>query len=210
MNRRVTAVHLRHSHPRMCTRHHTPSSLPYKRNQPSTTSPPCPPSSISTVTSMTDNNHYDPNKSMVHVVHNVVNELPNFPAIAQDIQNQAKCCVGSGLTEARLFREFFGTCVRVLELLWKLIVQGNHLPNDSRPKHLMWCLHFLKVYPKQGPGCAAIGGSERGGAVDPRTHQKWVWKFIEAVTKLVDIVARIFVYFCIVCCHRRHGDARRR
>jgi hypothetical protein len=53
---------------------------------------------------------------------------------------------------------------------------------------------FLKVYPKQGPGCAAIGGSERG-AVDPRTHRKWVWKFIEAIAKLVNIVARIFVYF---------------
>ncbi len=73
----------------------------------------------------------------------------------------------------------------------------------------MWCLHFLKVYPKQGPGCAAVGGSERG-AVDPRTHRKWVWKFIEAVAMLVDIVARIFVNFCMVCCHHRRGDARRR
>ncbi len=115
---------------------------------------------------------------------------------------------GSGSTEARLLREFFGTSVRVVELLWKLIVQGNHLPNNGYPKHLMWCIYFLKVYPKQGPGCAATGGSERG-AVDPRIHQKWVWKFIEAVAELVGIVARIFVYFCIVCCHRRRGDARR-
>ncbi len=55
----------------------------------------------------------------------------------------------------------------------------------------------MKVYPKQGLGCAAVGGSERG-AVDPRTHRKWVWKFIEAIAELVDIVARIFVYFCMV------------
>ncbi len=50
------------------------------------------------------------------------------------------------------------------------------------------------VYPKQGPGCATVGGSKRG-AVDPRTHRKWVWKFSEAVAELVDIVARIFVFF---------------
>jgi hypothetical protein len=156
---------------------------------------------------MMDNDHYDPNESMVHVVDDVVNKLPDFPAIAWDIQNQAKRCVGSGLTEVRLFHEFFGMSVRVVELLWKLIVQGNHLPDNGCPKHLMWCLHFLKVYPKQGPGCAAVGGSERG-AVNPRTHRKWVWKFIKAVAKLVNIVARIFAYFCIVCCHRCRGDAR--
>jgi hypothetical protein len=106
----------------------------------------------------------------------------------------AKHRVGSGLTEAQLFRKFFGTSVRIVDILWNLIIQGNHLPNDGCPKHLMWCLHFLKVYPKQGPGCATVGGSERG-AVDPRIHRKWVWKFIEAVAELVDIVARIFVFF---------------
>ncbi len=71
---------------------------------------------------MMDNNRYDPNESMVHVVDNVVNKLPDFPAIARDIQNRAKRRVGSGSTEARLFREFFGTSVRVVELLWKLII----------------------------------------------------------------------------------------
>jgi hypothetical protein len=71
---------------------------------------------------MTDNDHYDPNKSMVHVVGNIVNEMPNFPAIARDIQNRAKRCIGSGSMEAWLLREFFGMSVRVVELLWKLIV----------------------------------------------------------------------------------------
>jgi hypothetical protein len=191
--------------------HKTPHALlsPIKKEPTIHHIPPHPPSSISSATSMRDNDHYDPNESMVHIINDVVNKLPDFPAIPRDIQNQAKRCVGSGLTEARLFREFFGTSVRVIELLWKLIVQGNHLPDNGRPEHLMWCLHFLKVYPKQGPGYAAVSGSERG-ALDPRTHRKWVWKFIEAVAELVDIVARIFVYFCIVCCHRCRGDARRR
>jgi hypothetical protein len=119
---------------------------------------------------MMDNDHYDPNESMVHVINDVVNKLPDFPAIARDIQNRAKRCVGSGSTEARLFPEFFGTSVRAVELLWKLIVSGNHLPDNGRPEHLMWCLHFLKVYPKQGPGCAAVGGSERGASTQGPTE----------------------------------------
>jgi hypothetical protein len=131
---------------------------------------------------------------MVNVIDDVVDKLPDFPAITQDIQNQAKHRVGSGSTEPRLFREFFGTSMRIVEILWNLIIQGDHLPDDRCPKHLMWCLHFLKVYPKQGPGCATIGRSERG-AVNPRTHRKWVWKFIKAVAELVNIVARNFIFF---------------
>ncbi len=84
--------------------------------------------------------------------------------------------------------------MRIVEILSNLIIQGDHLPDDGRPEQLMGCLHLLKVYPKQGPGCATVGVSERG-AVDPRTHRKLVWKFIEAVAKLVDIVARFLLFF---------------
>ena len=44
----------------------------------------------------------------------------------------------------------------------------------------------MKVYPKQSLGCSAIGAS--AGAIDPKTHRKWVWVFIDAVTNLVNIV----------------------
>ncbi len=72
-----------------------------------------------------------------HDTDDAVNGLPDFLTIARDIQNRVKCHVGSGLTEARLFREFFGTSVMVVELVWKLIVQDKHLPNDGRPEHLL-------------------------------------------------------------------------
>ncbi len=49
-------------------------------------------------------------------------ELPDFVDIAQDIQNWASCQVGSESTEARLFCKFFGTSVRVVEILWQLAV----------------------------------------------------------------------------------------
>ncbi len=145
---------------------HTPQALfpPINiRNQQSTTSQSRPPSFIFTT------DQYDPNESMVNVVDDVVDKPPNFLAIARDIQNPAKHRVGSGSTEAWLFHKFFGTSVRIVEILWNLIIQGDHLPDEGCPEHLMWCLHFLKVYPKQGPGCATVGGSKRG-AVDPRTH----------------------------------------
>jgi hypothetical protein len=76
--------------------------------------------------------------------------------------------------------------VRVVKILWELIVRDKLQPKGGRPEHLLWMLYFLKVYPKQGPGCLVVGAS--AGAVDPKTHRKWVWAFIEAIAELVDCV----------------------
>ena len=47
----------------------------------------------------------------------------------------------------------------------------------------------MKVYPKQCPGCSAVGTS--AGAIDPKTHRNWVWAYIAAVANLlVDVVVR--------------------
>jgi hypothetical protein len=43
-------------------------------------------------------------------------------------------------------------------------------------------LFFMKVYSKQGPGCSVVGAS--AGAVDPKTHRKWVWAFIKAIAEM--------------------------
>jgi hypothetical protein len=75
------------------------------------------------------------------------------------------------------FREFFGTSVLVVEKTWELLKRDSLLPEG---------LHFMKVYPKQSQGCSAVGAS--AGAVDPKTHRKWAWAFIDAVAKLVDVV----------------------
>ncbi len=61
---------------------------------------------------------------------------------------------------------------------------------DGHPKHLLCVLLFLKVYPKQSPGCLAIGTS--AGAFDPKTHHKWVWSFIDAIANLVNVVVSLF------------------
>ena len=64
--------------------------------------------------------------------------------------------------------------------------EGGLLPEKSRPKHLLWTLYFLKVYPREAAGCSAVGGG--GGAIDPKTLRKWVWLFIERIGELADEV----------------------
>ncbi len=61
----------------------------------------------------------------------------------------------------------------------------------GRPEHLLWALYFLKVYPKQGPGCSTVGASN--DAIDPKTHRKWVWVFIEAISELVVVVVSFLI-----------------
>ncbi len=112
--------------------------------------------------------------------------MPDFEALARDIQNRASHRVGAATTETRHFCEFFGTSVLVVEKTWELLERDSLLPEGARSKHLLWELHFMKVYPKQSPGCSAVGVS--AGAVNLKTHRKWVWAFIDAIANLVDIV----------------------
>jgi hypothetical protein len=111
---------------------------------------------------------------------------PDFETLAREIQNRASRPVRAASTETRHFREFFGAPIHVVEKVWELIKRESLLPEGGRPKHLLWALHFMKVYPKQSPGCSTVGAS--AGAVDPKTHRKWVWAFIDAVANLDDVV----------------------
>ena len=61
----------------------------------------------------------------------------------------------------------------VIKKSWELLERDPVLPEGGHPKHLLWALHFMKVYPKQSLGCLAVGAS--AGAVNPKTHCKWVW-----------------------------------
>jgi hypothetical protein len=127
--------------------------------------------------------------------------MPDFEALARDIQNRVSHRVDVATTETRHFCEFFGSSVLVVEKVWELLERDSLLPEGCRQKHLLWAHHFMKVYPKQSPGCSAVGAS--AGAVDPKTHRKWVWAFIDVVANLVDVVvsnlsvrtARIVVFF---------------
>jgi len=100
--------------------------------------------------------------------------LPDFMPPTRVIMNRNRIRRNdlSEATEMRIFRELFGTRLLVVENLWFLLVKLSLHPEGGLPKHLFWVLHFMKAYTLQAQGCAAVGGS--GGAVDPKTYQKWV------------------------------------
>jgi hypothetical protein len=133
----------------------------------------------------------------------------DWEAEARDIQNRMSRAVGTTDREARHFREFFGTPVDAVEIVWDLLVRESLLPEKGRPKHLLWALHFMKAYPKQGPACATVGAS--AGAVDAKTFRKWVWAFIRAIAELEEVVVSKFI--CSQCedgaeCSFQFGGSR--
>jgi hypothetical protein len=124
----------------------------------------------------------------------ILTPLPDFKALARDIQNRGARQTGTDRMEAQHFCEFVGTSLVIVEKLGELLDRESLLPYGCDPKHLLWALHFMKVYPKQSTGCSAVGAS--AGAVNPKTHRKWIWAFIEAFAELIDeVVSLILIYY---------------
>ena len=121
---------------------------------------------------------------------------------ARDIQNRTSRSVGTAAMEDRRFRGLFGARIEIVLKVWLMLGEGGLRPKKSKPKHLLWTLYFLKVYPREAPGCSAVGGSK--GAIDPKTLRKWVWLFIERIAELADDVVSIF------CCAGARILAHRR
>ena len=80
--------------------------------------------------------------------------LPNFMPPTRVIMNRNNRKDLSGATEARIFRELFGTRLVVVEILWFLLDDLSLHPE----KHLLWALHFMKVYPLQFRGVQQSAG----------------------------------------------------
>ena len=78
-------------------------------------------------------------------------------------------------------------------MLWQLLISHNLVPLCGQIIHMLWTLYFLKQYPTQDAGCAAVGGS--GGAVDPKTLQKYVYPFICAIAYLENYV--VSISYCV-------------
>ena len=130
----------------------------------------------------------------------------DFYDAAKEIQNRSGSAVGSGATEDRRFRDYFGCSVIVALLAWNLMVTCGHLPADGTIAHFLWALHFMKVYPKQDEGSAVAGGS--GGAMDPKTWRKYSWPMIYALSLLEQHVVRELFYFCCHFCFRQNLTQR--
>ena len=87
----------------------------------------------------------------------------DFYDAAKEVQNRSGRSTGLEVTEDRRFRDYFGVSAAVALLCWNKLVTYGHLPADGTTSHLLWALHFMKFYPKQDEGSAAVGGS--GGAI---------------------------------------------
>jgi hypothetical protein len=87
----------------------------------------------------------------------------------------------------------FRTKLELVENVWFLLDELDIHPKGGLPKHhLLWALHFMKAYPLQAQGCAAVGGSD--GTVDPKTYRKWVCEAISDLElKKVSLLLRVFL-----------------
>ena len=72
---------------------------------------------------------------------------PDFMPDARDIMNKFPRPDAAALTKIRAFCETFGTSLLIVSKSWSMLWEEDLLPEGGRPKHLLWALHFLKVYP---------------------------------------------------------------
>ncbi len=77
--------------------------------------------------------------------------IPDFMPAAQDIMNWFPCPNAASSTKNRAFHKTFRTNPHIVENLWFLLNQEDLQPVSECPKHLVWALYFMKVYPQAGP-----------------------------------------------------------
>ena len=104
--------------------------------------------------------------------------LPDFNALARDIQNHETWCIGTDAMEAWHFCEFFHTSLVIVEKVWQLLERDSLVPAGCNLKQLLSAFHFMKLYLKQCTGCSTVGTS--AGALDPRptasgSGHSWRW-----------------------------------
>lgn len=122
--------------------------------------------------------------------------VADFYRLGKEMQNRSGSSIGAEAVENRRFREFFGCGAVVALLAWNLLVQHDLLPEGGMIMHLLWSLHFMKVYPKQDAGSAAAGGS--GGSIDVKTWAKYLWPFVYSLSLLEQHVVRCNNYLFLL------------
>jgi hypothetical protein len=95
----------------------------------------------------TDNVSNDNNAS-----NNNTSNIDVFLMTARDIMYRASRKIGTVTMEDHLFHSFFGAQKEILKMVWNMLGEGGLHPKKSKPKHMLWALYFLKVYPREGHG----------------------------------------------------------
>jgi len=93
--------------------------------------------------------------------------------------------VGKGLKSSRFDRRFaaaFGMEPVDCASVWNMVEVCRLLTEkDRHPKHFLWTLIFLRVYPKEELLSALAESHEN-------TTRKWVWRYVDALTGLEEYV----------------------
>lgn len=87
----------------------------------------------------------------------------------------------------RRFKGLFGVSPLICSIAWDNITE--HVPQGTKPHHLLWGLCFLKCYNTEHVNHAIFG-------VDEKTFRKWIWIVIDSLAslKVVIHVALILPY----------------
>ena len=87
----------------------------------------------------------------------------------------------------RRFRSWFGTDPLIVQLIWRMLYESRWLFKGyfAKPIHLLWSLHFLKNYETESENASIYG------SVDEKTVRKWVWFYIQGISKLASKVVSL-------------------
>lgn len=89
-----------------------------------------------------------------------------------------------GSFSRKKFRAHFGVSLSVCFVLWQLL---SEFSNDFEPKHLLWSLYFMKLYPIDLEAATRL-------EISVDTFHKWVFGTIMCLYNLF-ITSDIVCYF---------------
>lgn len=88
----------------------------------------------------------------------------------------------------RKFRAHFGVSWEVTQVLWRVIVSKGSPYFSFKYDHLLWALHFLKVYD-------SVDVSAQHWNVDPKTYHTWIWRILATLEELLLEVSFFLLFF---------------
>lgn len=89
----------------------------------------------------------------------------------------------------RRFQSFFGVIPVVCSLIWDQL--KNEAPSGAEPKHLLWCLSFLKEYSNEHYRRSIFNSDEK-------TIRKWTWTFVKLLSNL-----NVVMFLKMLTCYLR-------
>ena len=113
----------------------------------------------------------------------MADDFDNEASASVRIQKEADELLGgfgehlASSTISRRFSAFFGTTIHITYTLWCLLAVEVDGPVGGTIAHLLWTLLFLKMY-------GTVDTMSRICKVDPVTHRKWTWLFLERIADL--------------------------